>query len=86
MSAEVFNNYFNRIVKIKEKIKKYEFCSFYHVNLDKMLKILQNIHSKKDTKQDDIPVRNIKENKFTLSIFFLKCLTDTLTITLFLMD
>ena len=51
-----------------------------------MLKILQNIHTKKDTKQDDIPVRIIKENKFTFSNFFLKCLTDTLTITLFLMD
>ena len=51
-----------------------------------MFKTLQNIHSKKDTKQDDIPVRIIKENKFTFSNFFLKCLTDTLTITLFLMD
>ena len=32
-----------------------------------MLKILQNIHSKKATQQGDIPVRIIKENKFTFS-------------------
>ena len=28
MSAEVFNNYFNRIVKIKEKIKNMNFVLF----------------------------------------------------------
>ena len=32
-----------------------------------MLKILQNIDSKKATQQGDIPVRIIKENKFTFS-------------------
>ena len=32
-----------------------------------MLKILQNIDSKKATQQGDIPVRTIKENRFTFS-------------------
>ena len=55
------------ILKIKEKVKKHDLFSFYHVNPDKMLKILQNIDSKKATQQGDIPVRIIKENKFTFS-------------------
>ena len=37
------------------------------------------------TQQGDIPVRIIKENKFTFSKIYLKCLTFTLTITLSLM-
>ena len=32
-----------------------------------MLKILQNIDSKKATQQGDIPVRNMKESKFTFT-------------------
>ena len=99
--AEVFNNYFNSIVKelnipinqnllndasifddpviaaahmyerhpsilkIKEKVKKHDLFPFYHVNPDKMLNILQNIDSKKATQQGDIPVRIMKESKFT---------------------
>ena len=43
------------------------FFSFYHVNPNKMLKILQDIDSYKATPQGDIPVRIIKENKFTFS-------------------
>ena len=35
-----------------------------------MLKILQNNDSKKATQQGDIPVRTIKENKFTFSKIF----------------
>ena len=37
-----------------------------------MLKILQNIDTKKAIQQGDIPVRIIKENKFT----FLKVLSE----------
>ena len=37
------------------------FFSFYHVNPDKMLKIIENTDSKKATQQGDIPVRIIKE-------------------------
>ena len=55
------------ILKIKEKFKKHDLFSFYHVNPDKMLKIIENIDSKKATQQGDIPVRIIKENKFTFS-------------------
>ena len=55
------------ILKIKEKFKKHDLFSFYHVNPDKMLKIIENIDSKKATKQRDIPVRIMKENKFTFS-------------------
>ena len=55
------------ILKIKEKVKKYDHFSFYHVSHDKMLKILQNIDSKKATQQGDISVRIIKENQFTFS-------------------
>ena len=52
------------------------FFSFYHVNPDKMLKILQNIDSKKVTQQGDIPVGIIKENKFTFfQIHFLPVLS-----------
>ena len=101
--AEVFNNYFNSIVKelnipidqntlhdaslfddpiiaavhkyerhpsilkIKEKFKKHDVFSFYHVNPDKMLKIIENIDSNKATQQDVILVGIIKENKFTFS-------------------
>ena len=43
------------------------FFSFYHVNADKMLKIIENIDSKKATQQGDIPVNIIKENKLTFS-------------------
>ena len=32
-----------------------------------MLEIIENIDSKKATQQDDIPVRIVKENKFTFS-------------------
>ena len=32
-----------------------------------MLKIIENIDSKKATQQGDIPVRIVKENKFTFS-------------------
>ena len=39
------------ILKIKEKVKKHDLFSFYHVNPDKMLKILQNIDSKKAAQQ-----------------------------------
>ena len=45
------------------------FFSFYHVNPDKMLKILQNIDSKKATQQGDIPVGIKKEDKFTFFKF-----------------
>ena len=55
------------ILKIKEQLKKHDLFSFYHVNPDKMLKIIENIDSKKATQQGDIPVRIIKENKFTFS-------------------
>ena len=55
------------ILKIKEKIQKYDLFSFYHVNSNKILKILQNIDSKKATQQGDIPVRIIKENRFAFS-------------------
>ena len=55
------------ILKIKEKFKKHDVFSFYRVNPDKMLKIIGNIDSKKATQQGDIPVRIIKENKFTFS-------------------
>ena len=44
------------ILKIKEKVKKYELFSFYHVNPDKMLKIFQNTDLKKSTQQGDNPV------------------------------
>ena len=40
---------------------------FNHVNPDKMLKIPQNTDSKKVTQQGGIPIRIIKENKFTFS-------------------
>ena len=43
------------------------FFLFYHVNPNKMLKVLQNIDFRKATQQGDIPVRIIKENKFTFS-------------------
>ena len=43
------------------------FFSFYQVNPDKISEILQNIDSEKATQQDDIPVRIIKENKYTFS-------------------
>ena len=43
------------------------FFSFYHVNPDKMFKILQNVDSKNATQQVDIPVRIIKKIKFTFS-------------------
>ena len=55
------------IVIIKEKVKKHDLFSFYHVNPNKMLTILQNIDPKKATHQGDIPVRIIDENKFTFS-------------------
>ena len=55
------------ILKIKEKFKKHDIFSFYHVNHTKMLKIIENIDSKKATQQGDIPIRIIKENKFTFS-------------------
>ena len=41
------------ILKIKEKVKKYDLFSFYHVKPNKMLKILKNIDSKKATQQSD---------------------------------
>ena len=43
------------------------FFSFYHVNPDKMLKIIENIDPKKATQPGEIPVRIIQENKFTFS-------------------
>ena len=55
------------ILKIKEELKKYDLFSSYHVNPDKMLKIIENIYSKKATQRGDIPVRIIKENKFIFS-------------------
>ena len=55
------------ILQIKEKVKKHDLFSFYNINPDKMLKILQNIDFKEATQQGDIPVRIIKENKFTFS-------------------
>ena len=55
------------ILKIKEKFKKHDLFSFYPVNPNKMLKIIENIDSKKATQQGDISVRIIKENKFTFS-------------------
>ena len=55
------------ILKIKEKFKNHELFSFYHVNCNKMLKIIENIDSKRATQQGDIPVKIIKENKFTFS-------------------
>ena len=54
-------------LKIKEQLKKDDLFSFYHVNPDKMLKIIENIDSKKATQHGDIPVRIIKENKFIFS-------------------
>ena len=47
---------YQNILKIKEKVKKYELFSFYHVNPDKMLKIFQNTDPKKSTQQGDSPV------------------------------
>ena len=44
------------ILRIKEKVKKYELFSFYDVNPDKMLKVLQNTDPKKSTQQVDSPV------------------------------
>ena len=55
------------ILKIKEQLKKDDLFSFYHVNPDKMLKIIENTDSKKATQHGDIPVRIIKENKFIFS-------------------
>ena len=55
------------ILKIKKKLKKHDLFSFYHVNPDKILKIIENIDSKKAAQQGDIPVRSIKENKSTFS-------------------
>ena len=52
------------VLKIKEQLKKYDVFSFYHVNPDKMLKIIENIDSKKATQHGDIPARIVKENKF----------------------
>ena len=43
------------------------FFTFYHINSDKMLKILKNLDSKKAAQQGDIPVRIIKGNKFSFS-------------------
>ena len=43
------------------------FFSFYHVNPDKMLKIIENIDPKKATQVGEITVRIIQENKFTFS-------------------
>ena len=100
--AEVFNNYFNSVVKylnipidqnllnvasvlddpiitavykykkhpsflkIKEKVnKKMTFFLFIMLTPDKMLKIVQNIDCKNSTQQGEIPVRIIKESKFT---------------------
>ena len=48
------------ILKIKEKVKKHDIFSFYHVNPPKKLKILQDIESKKATQQGDIPIRIVK--------------------------
>ena len=59
------------ILKIKEKVKKRPFY-FYHINPDKMLKILQDVDSKKGIQQGDTPVRIIKENKFTFSKILLE--------------
>ena len=55
------------ILKIKEQLKKDDLFSFYHINPNKMLKIIENIDSKKATQHGDIPVRIIKENKFIFS-------------------
>ena len=55
------------ILKIKEQLKKDDLFSFYHVDPDKMLKIIENIDSEKVTQHGDIPVRIIKENKFIFS-------------------
>ena len=55
------------ILKIKEQLKKDDLFSFYHVNPDKMLKIIENIDSKKATQHGDIPVRIVKESKFIFS-------------------
>ena len=41
--------------------------TFYRVNPDKMLKIIQNNYSKKVSQQINAPVRITKENKFTFS-------------------
>ena len=41
--------------------------TFYHVNPDKMLKIIQNNDPKKASQQINAPVRIMKENKFTFS-------------------
>ena len=70
------------ILKIKEQLKKEDLFSFYHVNPDKMLKIIENIDSKKATQHGDIPVRIIKS--FSQK-FYPKYLTFTSTVTLFLM-
>ena len=74
------------ILEIKEKVKKYDLFSFYHVNHPKTSKILQNMDQirllrllglpNKTTQQSDIPVRIIKENKFTFS----KILSEILNI------
>ena len=54
-------------LKLRKSLKKHDLFSFYHVNTDKMLKIIQNIVSKKATQEGDIPVRIMKENKFYFS-------------------
>ena len=58
------------ILKIEEKFKKHDLFSFHHVNPDKMLKIIENIHSKKATQQGDIPVRIIKESNSIFQKFY----------------
>ena len=73
------------IHKTKEKFWKNDLFYFRHENCDnencdKILKIIQNLHSKKTTRQGDIPVRITKENKFVFSKLCLKSLIFVLTI------
>ena len=48
------------ILKIRKKLKKkYDAFPFYHVDPNKLLKILQNTDSKNTTQQSHIPVSNV---------------------------
>ena len=48
------------ILKIRKKLKKkYNAFPFYHVDPNKLLKILQNADSKNTTQQSHIPVSNV---------------------------
>ena len=94
-----FNSYFNPIIaalhkykrhpsilKIKEKGKNMTLFLLIMFTPIKYLKLSKILTLRRLLSKGDIPVRIIKENKFTFSKCYLRCLTFTLTITLFLID